>query len=353
MRRTRNTQRAHQNAADVADQKLPVKLPLQDITRHFAASNSPSVNRPAPNLPRRKVKTPGGTFAEKLREAKPLAIQSPLPPSSPPSTSSVFPLHQNVHPKSPSIAAANLDSDHDFEDLDSNTHHRADSLNNSDPFGFFAVEKKLKTLRTEEGKQPRYRAAPPPQIDTMFHLTTPPTPRKNRIKRSALASPTSDISRAASSTPSTPSPLKPISNKGKGKASPVETDIEDTQETTPTIAFRTRAAKRTRTDVEETKEVDSPDPPRKRPVRRATAVRASRDDSAKENKVKPRKKRTTVPRTTRTQSLSKAKAKQKTHIANEDEEDRHDKLERERKDRIEYFKRLEDYRVEKENVYVI
>ncbi|KAG6920048.1 hypothetical protein DXG01_010116 [Tephrocybe rancida] len=144
----------------------------------------------------------------------------------------------------------------------------SDSHTSSDPFGFFAVENKLKILRSQQVK-PRYRAAPPPPIPTARDdILLLPTPPKRRNKRPANPSPVAS-SLEADSMPSTPSPPKPISRKGKEKEDTrsIEGDAvhESLDAITATLRVnaRRRSMKRARNDPNI---VDSSPPQRSRKI---------------------------------------------------------------------------------------
>ncbi|KAF8070378.1 hypothetical protein FPV67DRAFT_1668237 [Lyophyllum atratum] len=384
MPRTRNVQPRPEPAPESSGRSA-VKLPLQDITDRFV-TYSPVVDRLPIPRPRRRAKAPGGTFGERLAAAKTPAIPSSLPPSSPPSTSSGFPQAEydhHVHPTSPQVPFSDReghDSQFDLRNPDydlafgSVRAEEIESLDNSDPFGFFAVENKLKTLRAqkEDGK-PRHRAAPSPQTDRVFsdehqHLVTPPTPRKRHRKRRAIASPnvsSPDIFNVRTdSMPSTPSPSKPPSGKAKGMVVLIDEDNADSEapkgeslETvTPTIASRRKPAKRACNGS--TKEVESLDMfDGRRSLRRTAAVEETTrharsgkgDHGAKSRKKGSAETGIKVPRQ-RTQGKGNVKSAGNTNVVDNDQRER---WERERQERLEYFRKLQEYHVEKENVYVI
>jgi hypothetical protein len=303
------------------------KQPFQDITDQFTTVPDsqppafPSLNIPTPK-PKRKARTPGGTLGAKLRAVRTPAIPSSLPPSSPPSTSSRFPWgeedpeqDENVQPPQHILTTDDPAEDDPltFEfDLppDDNDNQgyideapeewvqdepTLDAANMSDPFGFFAVEKKLKAHRAANPTtvRARYRTAPPPVIDTVpaepvrDSLATPPTPHKRGDKRRAIASPNQSsagfFNPNTSSMPSTPSPSKPASSKATGKArrggdnSDSQEGGDDTFGGEMGIA-KTRASKRL---VKKPRNSESPlsvagdphTPLVERPTRRATATR--------------------------------------------------------------------------------
>ncbi|KAF5386118.1 hypothetical protein D9615_002329 [Tricholomella constricta] len=366
MPRTRNVQPRPEPTPGPSN-NIIVKRPLQDITERFVLI-SPAVNRVPTPKPRRKVKAPGGIFGAKLRANEPSRIPSPLPPSSPPSVSSAFLLPvPDYHIRSPFILASdgeNLDSESENFEPDryrggDEANAEVDILNNSDPFGFFAVEKNLKALRAQqEERRPRYRAAPPPHIDTLFkgeHPVTPPTPRKRPSKRRAIASPNAlRQSPRTDSMPSTPSPSKPISNKGKGKAVEILDETLEKISVTPTVASRRRPAKRE--NSEEAGSVVSP--VKRRSVRRAvttTQMTRGAESGRVDKGTKPRTKRGAAFGTgaSAARQRSRAKGKAKSTRSSVIDENQREKWERERQERLDYFRRLQDYQVEKENVYVV
>ncbi|KAG5646849.1 hypothetical protein DXG03_002226 [Asterophora parasitica] len=314
--RTRNASLSPQATPGPSD-KIVTKRPLQDITDRFAI---PAVNRlPTTAKPRRKVKVPS---AAKLRAAKPHGLPSSLPPSSPPSTSSRLPIPDHHDHRSPSIAASDrenigpqLENSEPAWSLGGDGDAAVDAVNTSDPFGFFAVEKKLKTLRAKE-RQPQYRAAPPPPISTMFALAIPPTPRKTHRKRRAVTSPNSDICSGADSMPSTPSPSKPINIKGNGffvrDVRRTDGAMDETLETvlaTPTIAGRRRPAKRACKEKN-----DMPPAKRRRLVRTAATTTRTTRGARSERENNETKRRATgaaasqTGPTTRSQTKGKGKS---------------------------------------------
>ncbi|RDB25160.1 hypothetical protein Hypma_007987 [Hypsizygus marmoreus] len=350
--------------------------PLQDITDRFVSAVEPL---PSPR-PRRKVKAPGGTFGAKLRAAKAPAIPSSLPPSSPPSASSRDPeLYVDNRSTSSNYGDENVDPNLELPRFErepgpSNAlDEDAGPLDTSDPFGFFVVEKKLKALRARpsyiEKQQLRYRAAPPPPIDTALipgHLVTPPTPRKRRGKRRALASPSISnpdvFSPRTTSMPSSPSPSKPSSRKGKEKAAAKEekggSDTEMGSDLAVTPQPR-RPTKRLRRQGTSKEIAEAPDRPvLRRSGRRTTATmdnaKAADDGDGSHVRV-TRRKRTaaTSSRTKPSGEKRQPKGKGKASAATQEDDEQREKWELERQERLEYFRKLEDYQVEKENVYVV
>lgn len=301
------------------------KRPLQDITERFVL-NSPPVN--TSSKPRRKVKAPGGVLGAKLRAAKP-PIPSSLPPSSPPSASSHFPepVPQHTYNNDQPMSSSG-DSEFElprFERAEHDFSGKSDPSTGSDPFGFFAVEKKLKAQRAQdENRPPRYRVAPPPLINTALgqeHPATPPTPRKRHRKRRAVASPALSganvFSPKTDSLPSTPSPSKPSTRKGKEKAvnsdrsqdeiggddldaaaadstpgrrptkKPRNSRIVQDMNTSP-VALRTRPVRRATTTTKKAKKVDEDDGEDVKPTRRKRGGTGSKTNpSVKAMKGKP------------------------------------------------------------------
>ncbi|KAG5731770.1 hypothetical protein E4T56_gene818 [Termitomyces sp. T112] len=146
---------------------------------------------------------------------------SSLPPSSPPSASSGLFVdlgaYDAQHLLSPSVPE-NLELKFDEPGLDIEAAGTSNPHAHPDPFGFFALENKLKIFRSRQKAEPRDQTVPVPPPQTIHSdLPTPSTPLARR-KRKAIESPIpSDNS---SSEPDTISriPLKPIAKKGKERA---------------------------------------------------------------------------------------------------------------------------------------
>jgi len=283
-------------------------------------------------------------------------LSSPLPPSSPVPTSPV-----------------------NHEDLGGS--------GGADPFGFLAVENKLKAQRVgaaEKATNSRkaYRVYDDSDIEDMYATdeeggdlaplaaTTeeqppilvsqgvPRTPSKRTGKGKLVESPASLLESSTVRFPSSPSPVKPraakaplIKNKGvRGR---------------PKRMVRTKETVQREENEEEemdpsmmVKHLESllPRRPAKRPVREV-ALRGTRkrkvedigDSESEEQRTKKKGKKPPV-RSSRKKPAStnkRTKTKKAVDLGLSEEQ------EKARRERIEYFKRLDEYELAKENVYVV
>jgi hypothetical protein len=238
------------------------KLPLQDITSQFLPAPE------ADNRGKENEATEHGTLQQteqrvNLVSPLPLAqtlgvgevsmlaptyLDSPLPPSSPPSAITPSPQYSKILPN-PSPSWLGLSPENNlWNQLDDGCPASHDSpsviSSNSDPFGFVALERKLKVERRATAlsplkrhhqqdepdeelglvpiadtssprlvrrfKRPSYQRDPPfpPAISEHPNYATPPTPHKDK-KRPRLSHEGDRIfSPCSSSMPSTPSPSK-------------------------------------------------------------------------------------------------------------------------------------------------
>ncbi|KAJ7287042.1 hypothetical protein C8J57DRAFT_1282647 [Mycena rebaudengoi] len=320
------------------------KRPFQDITDRF-------LSRPVlpPSPTKRPQRKPGGALGEKLRlkatESRP--FPSSLPPSSPPlysSSSRGLPLDlgsedevlQEIHVEN----TGQDDNDLGFiipsdDDADDDAENRAPA-NLSDPFGFFAVERKLKAERD---------VMPPPLLrhsrltddkerDDGLHMpSTPHKPKPGKRK----------LDPESASAASTPSPIKHRSPLG-------DSDDAELEELEP-VLFALRAKGKAKeieqddSDAPKTKKPrrsESAEPEVVLPARRSTRVKTSKPVSKDDPKPKKRARKAV---STKTKGKKKA--------PDDDENDDTEKWERERIARLEYFRKLADYSIEKENVYVV
>ncbi|KAJ7771986.1 hypothetical protein DFH07DRAFT_212870 [Mycena maculata] len=326
----------------------PTRL-FQDITHRFADPAPPTpITRP-----KRKPKTPGGALGEKLRlrvidstKSTANAFPSSLPPSSPPLYSSSsrglsrsedevaqeIQDRGEVEEEEEPYRYANPDfgTMQPLDDEDADAENRAPTpATNSDPFGFFAVERKLKAKRALASPPPLPQAAvlrASRRTDDKGRddgRVMPATPHKPKLGKRRL-SPDADVfSPAATSLASSPSPVK----AGTSFAV-VEKDGGDDEGAPP-------RSKRPRQSSEASV-----------PPRRST--RGGSKTAA------PKAKGVTKPKTRARKAPTKTKARGKKKVEdNEPEDDQQEKFEAERRARLEYFRKLDDYSFEKEDVYVV
>ncbi|KAJ7350695.1 hypothetical protein DFH08DRAFT_935472 [Mycena albidolilacea] len=316
------------------------KRPFQDITDRFISPR-----------PTRKPKIPGGAFGEKVRlrvtEANSV-FPSSLPPSSPPlyqssssrQLSSEDAVAKEIHeePFGHEDFGSMLPSD---EEGDPDAENRAPAQL-SDPFGFFAVERKLKAERQMQ----------PPPLPAALRasrytddkerddgLVMPATPHKPSIGKRGL----SDVSPASARFSNTPSPVKAVGGRHSDTMNtshellPIQPEDDDAPR-------RSKRARRSSSDSE-------PLPPL--PLRRST-----RGQSKAVVEKEPSKPKKQVVRKAPAKTKGKGKGKKKAAVEDNDLEDQEEarffiKLEAERQARLEYFRKLDDYSFEKENVYVV
>lgn len=315
---------------------------LGDITDRYVAPKSPT------STAKSNVHTTQQGKLPTRRIIRP--IQSSLPPSSPPSTSSQIP---NAYQFS---EIQNLSSGPIEQDFDED-----------DPFGFFAAEEKLKSKRAPTAlRGPQFHETIISSDDRDESLqqafATPKprnpllTPRKrnNARKRklsSSLPSSSSGVNDdEGKSWPSTPSPRKhgdisidaPELENGKGA------------EVVQDIGKRGRKKRKTEGDMNPVElarflEARLPRRPKKdatKPKRgRGRPKRAVEDENQaperKKQKEKGKGKRKAKP-------LREAAADGSGGVEGEDEQQI-----RERQARIDYFKRLDGFEVQREDVYIV
>ncbi|KAJ7601932.1 hypothetical protein B0H17DRAFT_1122760 [Mycena rosella] len=331
------------------------KRPFQDITERFVSPR-----------PKRKPKTPGGALGEKLRlriiettKSKSNAFPSSLPPSSPPlySESSVseargVPLRSSqreVHDdegdegEEPHGYGYGYGHD-DFgsllpsdDDADADAENRAPTpAPLSDPFGFFAVERRLKAERKILPPPPP-AARPTDDKERDDGRVMPSTPHKPKVGKSANSNP-NVFSPATTSLVSSPSPVK-TGDRRRTRADADEDDDDDEN------------APPTRKKARPNPEAAAP----RRSTRGKNSIKAEKAAPASKPKPKTRPARK-APAKAAGKATAKAagKKKEKAVETNDDADDEQaEKFEAERQARLEYFKRLEDYSFEKENVYVV
>lgn len=315
--------------------------------------------------------------------------ESSLPPSSPPSTSSHIPIlipNANDHPYPyPEIQSLPSDPNSDYEAAGGDG-------DPEDPFGFLALERKLKATRAratktlikaDMGTVTPIQSDSSPNISPQQAFATPKplnplrTPRKRtRGKKRKLPSSSSSSFRSDSGAgggesdvsgshmPSSPSPVK-VSHQG--------VDIEFEGSGKKGKGKETDARKRGRKKIKPTAEEATLDP--QEIVKNLEALlprRSTKGAHARTAKVKGRKPGSATMKTTKDDTIKhrnnksgtgKAKvSKQRAAKDNgdgvdleggEEEEEEDEKQARERQARIEYFRKVDGYEVLKENVYVV
>ncbi|KAK0494962.1 hypothetical protein EDD18DRAFT_289204 [Armillaria luteobubalina] len=346
---------------------IPLQQPIDDPAGLKLDSKSRK-DQPLQNIgsnavrPRRRARAPIGALGEKLK-AKARAL-SPLPPSSPTHSSSPT---LEAGPQSDSLPVATSDDFHDFtaqdkhfgydDDQDKGTHldfsprcyaeqdvvFESSPVNRgtgSDPFGFFAVEQTLKANRQE---QPQTR------------------PTLGRNARAPFTSmPQKLYSVASGSLPSTPSSAKPeasgihkrkSSSDSDAEISRIQEDLMNDEHDEGSQGEGVRARRKQRQNKPR-ESIDADTLARewkaslpKRRVRRQTQHGQKEDPDKEEGDRKTRRRRT------------KPETKTKTRPKKEEHEavnvDVNEKFVEERKTRLEFFKKLQGYEMQKENVYII
>ncbi|KAJ7179616.1 hypothetical protein C8R46DRAFT_1212155 [Mycena filopes] len=318
------------------------KRPFQDITDRFVASPRP----------KRKPKIPGGALGDKLRlrvieTTNGKSFPSSLPPSSPPllyssSSSRGLPLLNSedqvelqVHHDEAFFGRDDFNSMLPSEEEgDVNEDDDEDAENRpptplSDPFGFFAVERKLKAERKvipvaahghrftdDKGRD-----------DGLVMPATPhkPTLGKRRLSATATAEPDA-LSPAVTSLASSPSPVKGVGLR----RSYGESEMNTSRGVLP---------------IRDGEDDDDDAPPK---GEESTRAGGKKKDAVA---AKPKKRGRTA---TKAKPAPKVQGKKKVVVEDDDsEDDRQEKFEAERQARLEYFRKLDDYSFEKENVYVV
>ncbi|KIM36842.1 hypothetical protein M413DRAFT_448956 [Hebeloma cylindrosporum] len=371
------------------------KLPLQDITAQFL---------PAPEAANRGAEHQGHSddeeeqmLANVLAALPPAlvntrtapALTSPLPPSSPPSDLQFSPPPKVVGV--PFAVSPTHSIPHDeynpWKEFDNAISASNDVLSgndsNSDPFGFVALERKLKAERAHIPSDPDHgeeelpgfgnvlvadTSSPrpvrrlkrpvehesdadeePEEVVQHAHFATPPTPHKDKQKRRRLSHEGHDVfSVCSGSIESSPSPSK-VSARARPRADIPEDPLDefnDKVDRSFEVEVASEDKKRTRVRVDP-EAVAMNLRKRERLSSQAGPSQVNHDDKKKPksaSKVKATKKPTR--KTTK-------KEKEKEPENEDDEEDLDEKWERERQERIKYFKDLDGYQFEKEDVFVI
>ncbi|KAF8959947.1 hypothetical protein BDZ97DRAFT_1922553 [Flammula alnicola] len=378
---------AHDEPANIVAALSPVdtpvasRLPAPKFTSPLPPS-SPPIELPSSPVHRLQ------SFDTKLAVAQP---GSPAP-SIPQETYDPWQEFDNAHPESQdSPAPAN---------------------SNSDPFGFVALERKLKVEREtaitlgpdhdhdadadqeSDGlehilvadtssprpvrrlKRPLYDNADEaehhadeddasdtgiPPVLPHVHYATPPTPHKDKQKRPRLSHEGHDVfSPCSSSVESSPSPTKasarkrPCPDLREDALDQFNDELEGSHEVEEGLEKKkAKTSKRTR-QAAQGNDVNSDAIARNLRSRDKRRVHnedesESHDDLTKRSRAPVKIKGAKKP-VSKSRSAAARKEKADTIV---EEEDHDEKWERARQERVEYFKRLEDYQVEKEDVYLI
>ena len=264
------------------------KLPLQDITSQFLPAPE-AANRGDENEPEHAIfqqaeqmvdlvsplplaqNLGGGDIlgpANGMSHPAPTYLDSPLPPSSPPSAITSSPQYPKILQKSnPSWLSSEHNLWNQFDEGRPAQGSPSVISSSSDPFGFVALERKLKVERRaavpsplkrhhqedesdeELGlflvadtssprlvrrlKRPSYQGDSPfpPAISERPIYATPPTPHKDKKKRPRLSHEGDRIfSPCSSSLPSTPSPSKVPVQKQARRKDTMNSNVKGNQE---------------------------------------------------------------------------------------------------------------------------
>ena len=274
------------------------KLPLQDITSQFLpapeAANRGEENEPEHSiiqqaeqmvnlvspLPLAQILGDSDILgpAKSMSHPAPTYLDSPLPPSSPPSAITSSPQYPKIlhNPNSSQLSPENVFWNHGRLAPQGSPSVISSS---SDPFGFVALERKLKVDRRvavpsplkrhhqedesdEQGlvlvadtssprlvrrvKRPSYQGDYPfpTAISDHPNYGTPPTPHKDKKKRPRLSHEGNRVfSPCSSSMPSTPSPSKPPVQKQAGRDDTLRSNLKGNREVEGVLETRNRAAR--------------------------------------------------------------------------------------------------------------
>uniref|UniRef100_A0A8H7Y3X6 Uncharacterized protein n=1 Tax=Psilocybe cubensis TaxID=181762 RepID=A0A8H7Y3X6_PSICU len=390
------------------------KQPLQDITAEFLPAQAEAANRgeEAPvhdgadgvvgSRPTETTNVVASFASPDIIAASAIPVPkftSPLPPSSPPSAHYASPSMRPISSAPvlldnvtfPSTHSAAQDVDEPWQDEDIGNHDSEASVgplsSNSDPFGFVSLERKLKADReaaallvsghdheeeavvlVAETSSPR----PVPrlkrsleneedepskaveEIHDQVHYATPPTPHKDKQKRRRMSHEGHDIfSPCSSSVEPSPSPTKASARKLPTQAlsnNPLDKFNEEFER-----SFE--ALKGSQLDLTTTVDPDAVSRnlrSREKPLRRLQLGREEEDRSNKlVVKSKGKSAQKPVSKSRSAAMRKRPTSKQVANIVNVHEEESEESWERARQERIEYFKRLESYEVEKEDVFLI
>ncbi|KAH6910290.1 hypothetical protein BKA70DRAFT_1272661 [Coprinopsis sp. MPI-PUGE-AT-0042] len=268
--------------------------------------------------------------------------------------------------EAPAVSDAWKEFDFAVPDSDARQSRPRATPRNSDPFGFFALERKLEAEREEEavGAIVLVKDTSPgleytddhaegtaslPSICPHYH---PPHKRGVIPRRESFTSNADHLfSTPASSCPSSPSPTKPQAPSSKRKAADFDAIHDEPAGSTPHVPRQPK-----RVEVVEEQEAK----PVLRRSQRGHKKPVEEEDAAEPQPGPSRKLCSTKPLTTTKRTRSKVKKETTTKskksapaILPEDDSDAEEKRELERQARLAYFRELDEYKVETENVYVI
>ncbi|KAJ7594858.1 hypothetical protein C8J56DRAFT_1161390 [Mycena floridula] len=265
------------------------KQPFQDITERVLAELTPQ--------PKRRVK-------------RPRPPSSSLPPSSPePARSS-----SSRHYRRPTITSDVFQNDDLASDDQTspswNANAPIDFADRSDPFGFLAVEKKLKEERIHN----------PEPLPVIVRRPVPRTPSKSVVVKRLIPEIPSDPS-----SPSSPSPIKPRPGKAARKEESIKQESDEEEDLPP------RGKRKKATSREPLARSLALLP--KKPIRKSTRRAKEVIDEGRPGKARKRV--------------------QKVEESEDIDVDFDQKAHRERQVRLDYFKKLEGYSMAKENVYIV
>ncbi|KAF9268495.1 hypothetical protein L218DRAFT_953963 [Marasmius fiardii PR-910] len=325
---------------------------------------------------KRRTKAPTGALGRKLKRAEQEQISS-LPPSSPigPSSSNSLPIASSDDGnrdlqdlQEPQGQSFWMDEGGDWkENIDFSSQcydehgnfitprlqeepKEAFPMNDSDPFGFFAVEEKLKAERSRQPPKVN-KSLLPPSKPIAESFKPPRTPHKRRIGKRARTNSSRNGSSPARSDilPSSPSPTKRFSERFTTRETDLGDDVGSAlmvdDDSPPKADVKRKKPRRSDSSVDPerlAKSLTSLLPKRRRRGKNSRSYK-DEDDSDEQ------------PVVTKRQIRGRRKLREvfKRDVDEELELDVDEKMAQERQARLEYFKKLQNYEIVKENVYVI
>ncbi|KAH6885539.1 hypothetical protein BKA70DRAFT_1574439 [Coprinopsis sp. MPI-PUGE-AT-0042] len=260
--------------------------------------------------------------------------------------------------EAPAVSDAWKEFDFAVPDSDARSRPRA-TPRNSDPFGFFfALERKLEAEREEEAvgaivlvkdTSPglEYTDDHAEGTQRVFPLSAPITTHASQAgrypRRESFTSNADHLfSTPASSCPSSPSPTKPQAPSSKRKAADFDAIHDEPAGSTPHVPRQPKRVKKVVVEVEVVEEQEA------KPVLRRSQrghKKPVEEEDAAEPQPGPSRK---FQERDHYETKKSAPA-----ILPEDDSDAEEKRELERQARLAYFRELDEYKVETENVYVI